>query len=51
VYGVIMHNSPMVEELVHQGKLKVVLAEYYLNTGKVNAIEIAPREPVHMHMN
>jgi hypothetical protein len=46
-----MHNSPVVEELVHQGKLKVVLAEYSLNTGKVNVIEMAPHEPMHMHMN
>jgi carbonic anhydrase len=51
VYGDIMHNSPVVEELVHQGKLKVVLAEYSLNTGKVNVIEMAPHEPMHMHMN
>ncbi len=34
-------KSEIVRELVHKGKLKVVGAEYYLGTGKVEMIELA----------
>ncbi len=33
-------KSKIVAELVHEGKLKVVAAEYYLGTGKVQLIEL-----------
>ncbi|MDA8169881.1 MAG: carbonic anhydrase [Nitrospiraceae bacterium] len=38
VYADIMKNSPAIRELVKEGKLKVVLAEYYLDSGKVEEI-------------
>jgi carbonic anhydrase len=34
-------KSKIISELVHEGKLKVVAAEYYLGTGKVEMIELA----------
>lgn len=33
-------KSKIVSELVHEGKLKVVAAEYYLSTGKVEMIDL-----------
>ncbi len=40
-YKDILKNSKIVSELVHEGKLKVIGAEYYLSTGKVEAIDLA----------
>jgi carbonic anhydrase len=34
-------KSRIIRELVHEGKLKVVAAEYYLGTGKVEMIDLA----------
>ncbi len=39
-YNDIMKNSKIVKELVHEGKLKVIGAEYYLGTGKVEIIDL-----------
>ncbi len=39
VYSDVM-KSPIVKELVHEGKLKVVVAEYNLATGKVEMLEL-----------
>jgi len=33
-------KSKIVKELVHEGKLKIVAAEYYLGTGKVELIDL-----------
>lgn len=41
VYDDIMKNSPIVKELVHEGKLEVVTAEYYLDSGEVRLVEAA----------
>ena len=35
-------KSKIVRELVHEGKLKIVAAEYYLGTGKVELIDLEP---------
>lgn len=35
-------KSKIISELVHEGKLKIVGAEYYLGTGKVEIIDLAP---------
>jgi len=35
-------KSKIVKELVHEGKLKVVAAEYYLDSGKVELIDAEP---------
>jgi carbonic anhydrase len=40
-------KSKIVGELVHEGKLKVVGAEYYLGTGKVEMIELASAHEGH----
>ncbi len=40
-------KSKIVNELVHEGKLKVVGAEYYLGTGKVEMIELAASNAGH----
>lgn len=43
-------KSKIVSELVHEGKLQVVAAEYYLGTGKVEMIDIgSPAESKHSH--
>ena len=39
-YRDIMKNSKIVTEMVHEGKLKVIGAEYYLGTGKVEIIDL-----------
>jgi carbonic anhydrase len=39
-YRDIMKNSKIVPEMVHEGKLKVIGAEYYLGTGKVEIIDL-----------
>lgn len=39
VYKEILTKSPVVKELVHEKKLQVVLAEYYLDSGKVVIID------------
>lgn len=44
VYEEVMATSPIVKELVHEGKLKVVMAEYYLDSGKVVMLEGAKAE-------
>jgi carbonic anhydrase len=38
-YDDILMNSSVIAGMMHEGKLKVVLAEYYLGTGKVEVIE------------
>jgi carbonic anhydrase len=40
-------KSKVVKELVHEGKLKVVAAEYYLGTGKVELIDLGPASHSH----
>ena len=40
-------KSKVVKELVHEGKLKVVAAEYYLSTGKVELIDMEPASHGH----
>jgi carbonic anhydrase len=35
-------KSKTIRELVHEGKLKIVAAEYYLGTGKVELIDLEP---------
>jgi carbonic anhydrase len=40
-------KSKIIKELVHEGKLKVVAAEYYLGTGKVELIDLAPASHGH----
>jgi carbonic anhydrase len=40
-------KSKIVKELVHEGKLKVVAAEYYLGTGKVELIDLEPASHGH----
>lgn len=39
VLDYVMENSPIVRELVHEGKLEVVTAEYYLDSGEVRLVE------------
>ncbi len=43
VYDDVM-KSPVIKELVHEGKLKIVAAEYDLATGKVNMLELPKKE-------
>jgi len=40
-------KSKIVRELVHEGKLKVVAAEYYVSTGKVEMIDLASSPEAH----
>ena len=40
-------KSKIVSELVHEGKLKVVAAEYYLGTGKFEMIDLASSHEGH----
>ena len=40
-------KSKIIRELVHEGKLKVVAAEYYLGTGKVELIDMEPAAHAH----
>ena len=40
-------KSKIVKELVHEGKLKIVAAEYYLGTGKVELIDLEPASHGH----
>ena len=42
-------KSPVVNHLVHEGKLKVVAAEYQLKNGKVETIELGPAPAGHAH--
>jgi len=42
-------KSRIVSELVHEGKLKVVAAEYYLGTGKFELIDTEPAGHGHQH--
>ena len=44
-YRDIMKNSKIVPEMVHEGKLKVIGAEYYLGTGKVEIIDLGAASP------
>jgi carbonic anhydrase len=46
VYADVM-KSPVIKELVHEGKLKIVAAEYDLATGKVNMLELPKTEMHH----
>jgi carbonic anhydrase len=46
VYGDVM-KSPVIKELVHEGKLKIVAAEYDLATGKVNMLDLPKKEMHH----
>jgi carbonic anhydrase len=46
VYADVM-KSPVIKELVHEGKLKIVAAEYDLATGKVNMIDLPKKETHH----
>lgn len=41
VYSELMKKSPVVKELIRSGKLKVVLAEYYLESGEVKILDKA----------
>jgi len=38
VYDEILANSPVINELVQSGKIKVVVAEYYLDSGRVKIL-------------
>jgi carbonic anhydrase len=40
-------KSRIIRELVHEGKLKVVAAEYYLGTGRVEMIDLASASEGH----
>ena len=40
-------KSKIIRELVHEGKLKIVAAEYYLGTGKVELIDLEPASHGH----
>ena len=40
-------KSKIVRELVHEGKLKIVGAEYYLNTGKLELIDLTTSSEKH----
>lgn len=42
-------KSHIVEELVHKGELKVVAAEYYLSSGKVELVELPSSSAEHKH--
>lgn len=44
VYNEIMEKSPIIKEFVEKGKLKVMVGEYYLDSGKVKMIEMAKSE-------
>lgn len=47
VYGDVMSKSKIVPELVHEGKLKVVAAEYMLDSGKVEMIDLSKAKTCH----
>jgi carbonic anhydrase len=40
-------KSPVVSHLVHEGKLKIVAAEYQLKDGKVETLELSPAAAEH----
>ena len=40
-------KSKIIRELVHEGKLKILTAEYYLGTGKVELIDMTPASHGH----
>ena len=42
-------KSKIVSELVHEGKVKVIAAEYMLGTGKVEIIDLGASEKAHKH--
>jgi carbonic anhydrase len=42
-------KSRIISEFVHEGKLKVIAAEYYLGSGKVEMINLAPLHEGHDH--
>lgn len=46
VYADVM-KSPIIKELVHEGKLKIVAAEYDLATGKVYMLDLPKKEMHH----
>ncbi|HYQ48352.1 MAG TPA: carbonic anhydrase [Thermodesulfovibrionales bacterium] len=48
-YNDIMKNSEIVKHLVHEGKLKVIGAEYYLASGKAEPIDLAAPWKNHNH--
>ena len=47
VYKDVMAKSTIIPELVHEGKLKVVAAEYMLASGKVEMIDLPKTEAPH----
>lgn len=47
VYSDVMSKSKIVPELVHEGKLKIVTAEYMLESGKVEMIDLPKTEKHH----
>lgn len=48
VYKELLAKSPLMKELIHEGKLKVVLAEYYLDSGAVKVLD-REKESAHSH--
>jgi len=40
-------KSPIVSHLSHEGKLKIITAEYHLKSGKVETIELSPAAAEH----
>lgn len=48
VYRELLAKSPLMKELIHEGKLKVVLAEYYLDSGVVKILD-GEKESTHSH--
>jgi carbonic anhydrase len=46
-YKEIMKNSKIIRELVHEGKVKVIGAEYYLGSGKVEIVDLETVSHVH----
>jgi len=42
VYAEILQSSPVVSTLLKQKRLKIVLAEYYLDSGRVQLLDAAP---------
>ena len=49
VYKDIMENSKIVSHLVHEGKLKVIGAEYYLDSGQAEIIDLSSSWKPHKH--
>jgi len=45
VYKELLAKSPVLKELIHEGKLKVVLAEYYLESGAVKVLDNPANHP------